>query len=146
MSKDAFGDRQGALRREVIFCEQRAELVARLKRAFQMPARLRKCLLLQAHHAGHPGRVWQIACGFQLGQCRILITIVERTQPVYEGLFLGWGHEPSEKPEGQLVPRLGGGTRALTVLDGVEEARARQPECGSVPPGADGVFGTARSE
>jgi hypothetical protein len=54
-----------------------------------------------------------------------------------ERLFLRLGHEPYEKPEGQFVLRWGGCTRVLAVLDGVEEARAREAECGSVPPGAD---------
>lgn len=96
--------------------------------------------------ATHPSRVWQIACGFLLGQCRILIAVVERTQSVYQRLFLGWSHEPSEKPEGQLVPRWGGCMRALAVLDSVEEALAGEAEGGAVPPGADGVFGTTGSE
>ena len=98
---------------EIIFREQRAERVTRCKRAFQMPARLRKCLPLQAHHAGHPGGVGQIACGFQLGQCRILITIVERTQPVYEGLFLGVGSRAFGKNPRDSLSRVGVAARAF---------------------------------
>ena len=66
MRINALGDRQIALGREIIFREQRAEPVTRRKRAFQMHARLRKCLPLQADHASHPGGVGQFACGFQL--------------------------------------------------------------------------------
>jgi hypothetical protein len=99
-----------------------------------MSACLRTCLPLQAHHAVHPGGVGRSLAASRCDSAVSSLPSVSARCASLTAFTLG-GVKSLRKNSRESLRVLGRLSRALAVLDGVEEACARQSECGSVAPG-----------
>jgi hypothetical protein len=60
-------------------------------------------LAAEADHSSHPSGIRQVACFFQSGQCRVLITVIQRADAINESPLICWCHQPLEKTQLQPV-------------------------------------------